>query len=100
MQCCKKRMKRQSRIAEIKSSPDTDIDSVPGNTDLSEDDIATSCFSVPIPFYSGDQYTVEVPAPFSYGTGIIWYRNNLPIGTGSPYATVNGDIKSAQSTPF
>ncbi|MCP9769661.1 DUF11 domain-containing protein [Lacihabitans sp. LS3-19] len=78
-------------IAEIKSSPDTDIDSVPGNSDLSEDDIATSCFSVPIPFYSGDQYTVEVPAPFSYGTGIVWYRNNLPIGPGSPFATVNGD---------
>jgi uncharacterized repeat protein (TIGR01451 family) len=78
-------------LAEIKSSPDVDIDSVPGDTDLTEDDIATSCFSVPIQWYAGDEYTVEVPAPFSYGTGINWFRNNLPIGPSTPEATVNLD---------
>lgn len=78
-------------LAEVKTSPDTDIDSVPGDTDLTEDDIATSCFSVPVEWYAGDEYRVEVPAPFSYGTGIAWFRNNQPIGPATPEATVNGD---------
>ncbi|WP_255076982.1 SdrD B-like domain-containing protein [Lacihabitans sp. CCS-44] len=78
-------------LAEVKTSPDSDVDSVPGDTDLTEDDIATSCFSVPIQWYAGDEYTVEVPAPFSYGTGITWFRNNLPIGPSTPEATVNLD---------
>ncbi len=78
-------------IAQIESSPDSDVDSVPGNTDLLEDDIATSCFSVPIEWYAGDEYTVEVPAPFSYGTGIVWFRNNQPITGTTAEATVNGN---------
>ena len=78
-------------IAQVLTSPDTDIDSVPGDTDLTEDDIATSCFSVPIEWYAGDEYTVEVPAPFSYGTGIVWFRNSQPIGPTTPEATVNAN---------
>lgn len=78
-------------IAQIQTSPDTDIDSVPGNTNLTEDDIATSCFSVPIEWYAGHEYTVEVPAPFSYGTGIVWFRNNQPIGPNTPEASVNAN---------
>jgi uncharacterized repeat protein (TIGR01451 family) len=91
-------------LAEVKTSPDTDIDSVPGDADLTEDDMATSCFSVPIMWYTGDEYTVEVPAPFSYGTGITWFRNNLPIGPGAAEATVNPDksltIRSIGSYTF
>jgi uncharacterized repeat protein (TIGR01451 family) len=90
--------------AEIKTSPDTDIDSVPGNSDLTEDDIATSCFSVPIDWYAGDEYTVEVPAPYSYGTGITWFRNNLPITGATTEAVVNLDksltIKAPGSYTF
>ncbi|HLO46499.1 MAG TPA: SdrD B-like domain-containing protein [Leadbetterella sp.] len=78
-------------IAQVQTSPDNDIDSVPGNADLLEDDISTSCFSVPIEWYSGDEYTVQVPAPFSYGTGIVWYRNNQPISVSTTEATVNPD---------
>jgi uncharacterized repeat protein (TIGR01451 family) len=91
-------------LAEVKTSPDTDIDSVPGDADLTEDDMATSCFSVPIMWYTGDEYTVEVPAPFSYGTGITWFRNNLPIGPSAAEATVNPDnsltIRSIGSYTF
>lgn len=76
-------------IAEIKTSPDTDIDSVPGNSLLFEDDTATSCFTVPILWFQGDEYLVEVPSPFSYGTGIVWFRDLVPITTLSVEATVN-----------
>ncbi len=76
-------------IAEIKTSPDTDIDSVPGNSLLFEDDTATSCFTVPILWFQGDEYLVEVPSPFSYGTGITWFRDLVPITPLSVEATVN-----------
>lgn len=77
--------------AEIQSSPDYDIDSQPGNADLTEDDIASSCFSVPIQWYPGDEYLVEVPAPYTLGSGIVWYRNGVMINASTPEATINLD---------
>jgi large repetitive protein len=78
-------------IATIKSSPDTDIDSVPGNYTLSEDDAATSCFTVPLLWYVGDEYLVEIPSMFTTGTGIVWYRDGVEITPTTQEATVNPD---------
>ncbi|SOE20437.1 conserved repeat domain-containing protein/gliding motility-associated C-terminal domain-containing protein [Spirosomataceae bacterium TFI 002] len=78
-------------VAEITSSPDTDIDSSPGNSSLLEDDIATACFSVPLFLYPGDEYTVSIPAPYTYGSGITWYKGGVPITGSTSGAVVNGD---------
>jgi large repetitive protein len=76
-------------VAQIKSGAEEDIDSMPNNSKLNEDDIATSCFSVPLQWSLGDEYTVEVPAPYSYGSGIKWFRNGVQITPGNIDAMVN-----------
>lgn len=80
-------------IAEITSinAADTDSDSTPNNGNLTEDDITTSCFSVPLYIYTGEQYTVFVPAPYKYGTTIQWYRNGVAINNTTTEAVVNAD---------
>jgi large repetitive protein len=78
-------------IVEVISSADTDADSAPNNSLVYEDDIATTCFSIPLLWYPGDEYTVSVPAPYSYGSGIQWLYNGTPITSTSTVATVNPD---------
>ncbi len=69
----------------------SDISSFLSNLILTEFDIATSCFSVPIEWYTSNENTVEVLAPFFYGTGIFWFKNNQPIGQTSTEAAVIAD---------
>ncbi len=77
-------------IAQVKSSPDNDADSTPGNNNLSEDDISTACFSVPILWYRGDTYTVSVPAIYG-NMNLKWFNNGTEIGSSDTAATVNPD---------
>ncbi|KAA9347733.1 hypothetical protein F0P93_24170, partial [Larkinella humicola] len=60
--------------AEVTEMQGTDPNSVPNNHDLSEDDIALTCFSVPIQWYAGDEFTVSIPIPL---TNVQWTRNGL-----------------------
>lgn len=81
-------------IAEINSisGSDTDSDSTPGNNNLAEDDITTTCFSVPLLIYPGEQYTVFVPSAYKK-TGVVvqWFRNGTQIIGSTPEAVVNAD---------
>ena len=62
--------------AEISKMNEKDIDSTPGNGNLSEDDIGVACFSVPIRFCAGDVYTVSLPNIY---TGVQWYKDGVAI---------------------
>ncbi|WP_170299285.1 DUF11 domain-containing protein, partial [Larkinella terrae] len=73
--------------AEVIASQGTDPNSVPNNHLLTEDDIATVCFSVPLEWYDGDEFTVTIPISL---TNVQWTRNgqsqfaaNLAVATGS-----------------
>ncbi|GAB3331925.1 hypothetical protein GCM10027299_38000 [Larkinella ripae] len=58
--------------AEVTASQGTDPNSVPNNHDLSEDDMALACFSVPLEWYDGDEFTVTIPLAL---TTVQWTRN-------------------------
>jgi uncharacterized repeat protein (TIGR01451 family) len=73
--------------AEVIESQGTDPNSSPNNHDLTEDDIALVCFSVPLQWYTGDEFTVTIPIPL---TNVQWIRNgqtqftaNQAVATGS-----------------
>ena len=90
-------------IAEIMAHDQTDYDSQPANGDLSEDDIASSCFSVPIYWYTGDEYTVTIPTAFNPGTGVTWYKDGVVVDSTTMGARVSGDtlvIASSGSYTF
>ena len=76
-----------------------DIDSTPNNAKLNEDDIATSCFSVPIEWYPGEEYTVSIPALYKYGTNIKWFNGNTEITPSSTIAVVNADSSLTIKAP-
>ncbi|CAH0996164.1 hypothetical protein EMA8858_02294 [Emticicia aquatica] len=88
-------------IAEVKSvgAGQEDVDSTPNNTVLTEDDIAASCFSVPLYWYPGEEYTVSVPAPYKYGTTIKWFNGLTEIINGSNIAVVNADTSLTIKAP-
>ncbi|RYF72473.1 MAG: DUF11 domain-containing protein, partial [Cytophagaceae bacterium] len=78
--------------AEVVSADQTDLNSTPNNQSLTEDDYDTVCFSIPILWYPGDEYTVTVPSGYD---NITWYRNDVPISTSAvstSLAEVNGDF--------
>ncbi|RRB07881.1 DUF11 domain-containing protein, partial [Larkinella rosea] len=73
--------------AEVIASQGTDPNSTPNNHDISEDDMASVCFSVPIEWYEGDEFTVTIPIPL---TDVQWTRNdqsgfpaNLAVASGN-----------------
>ena len=74
--------------AEVKSMDGTDANSIPGNGDLLEDDYDNACFSVPITFYAGDEYTVDKPTGF---TSFTWLAGGQPISASSTVASVNAN---------
>jgi uncharacterized repeat protein (TIGR01451 family) len=76
-------------IAEVKTSPDTDPDSSPGNSSMTEDDITTACFTVPLLWFAGDQYTVAIPAIYRDSLNVTWYYNGVEITALTTQATVN-----------
>ncbi|MBO0934948.1 DUF11 domain-containing protein [Fibrella sp. HMF5335] len=77
--------------AEVKSMDGTDANSVPGNGDLLEDDYDNACFSVPITWYPGDEYTVDKPTGF---TSFTWLAGGQPVSASSTVASVdaNGNL--------
>ncbi|MBO0930575.1 SdrD B-like domain-containing protein, partial [Fibrella aquatilis] len=77
--------------AEVKSMDGTDANSIPGNGDLLEDDYDNACFSVPITWYPGDEYTVDKPTGF---TSFTWLAGGQPISASSTVASVdaNGNL--------
>ncbi|MEZ4901425.1 MAG: DUF11 domain-containing protein [Spirosomataceae bacterium] len=80
-------------IAEVMSmaAGQEDYDSDPGNGVLGEDDYATACFSVPILWYPGDEYTVALSVP-GY-SDVSWTKVGKGAITGVPSdsAKVSGD---------
>ncbi|MCU0340465.1 MAG: hypothetical protein MUE30_11330, partial [Spirosomaceae bacterium] len=68
-----------------------DEDSTPNNKMLGEDDYATACFSVPLLWYPGDEYTVT-PDAMGY-SNVEWIKVGTGAITGIPAdsAMVKGD---------
>ncbi|AKD56798.1 T9SS C-terminal target domain-containing protein [Spirosoma radiotolerans] len=78
--------------AEVVAAGQTDSNSIPNNQSLTEDDYDAVCFSVPILWYPGDEYTVTIPSGYDQ---IVWYRNDVPISTSAvstSLAEVNSDL--------
>ena len=85
--------------AEIVAADQTDSNSTPNNQSLSEDDYVSVCFSVPITYYFGDEYTVMVPSGYDQ---IVWYRDNVPISTSAistSLAEINNDLSLTIKSP-
>ncbi|RYC69200.1 Ig-like domain-containing protein [Spirosoma sordidisoli] len=61
-----------SNVAEVIRSFESDPDSSPGNGNFAEDDIASSCVSVPVRICEGA--SLQLSAPASYTTGVEWFR--------------------------
>jgi uncharacterized repeat protein (TIGR01451 family)/gliding motility-associated-like protein len=78
-------------VTEVMAADQIDIDSDPGNNKLNEDDIVSTCFSIPITWYPGDEYTVSIPASFKNGSGITWFKDNVKVDSNTVGATVNAD---------
>ena len=76
-----------------------DTDSSPNNSKLYEDDIATACFSVPLHWYPGEEYTISVPAPYKYGSTIKWFNGTSEIKPNSTVAVVNADSSLTIKAP-
>ena len=85
--------------AEVIAADQPDFNSIPNNHSLVEDDYVTVCFSVPIHWYAGDEFTVTVPAGFNQ---IVWYRNNVPISSSAVSTSlveVNADSSLTIKSP-
>jgi gliding motility-associated-like protein/uncharacterized repeat protein (TIGR01451 family) len=78
-------------IAEVSAmTGGTDPDSTPGNDLVTEDDYDAACFSVPITWYPGYEFTVSIPTPGAYTT-VEWYKNGVLITSSTPGVTINSD---------
>ncbi len=85
--------------AEIIAADQTDTNSTPNNQSMTEDDYVSVCFSVPIIYYFGDEYTVMVPSGYDQ---IVWYRDNIPVSSSAvstSLAEVNVDLSLTIKSP-
>ena len=85
--------------AEVTAADQTDSNSIPNNHLLTEDDYDAVCFSVPLLWYVGDEYTITVPAGYDQ---IVWSRNGTPISTtavSTSLAVVNSDFSLTIKSP-
>ncbi|QKZ15867.1 DUF11 domain-containing protein [Spirosoma sp. KUDC1026] len=85
--------------AEIIGAGQQDFDSTPNNQHLLEDDYSSVCFSVPLLWYPGDEYTITIPTGYNQ---IVWYRNETPISTtavSADLAQVNSDFSLTIKSP-
>ncbi|MFD2936912.1 Ig-like domain-containing protein [Spirosoma flavum] len=85
--------------AEVVSADQTDSNSIPNNQSLVEDDYTTVCFSVPILWYVGDEYTVTIPSGYDQ---VVWYRGDTPISSSAvstSLAEVNSDFSLTIKSP-
>ncbi|ADB39593.1 SdrD B-like domain-containing protein [Spirosoma linguale] len=85
--------------AEVAGAGQTDTNSIPNNQSLTEDDFDAVCFSVPILWYAGDEYTVTIPSGYNE---IVWYRNDtaiVPTAVSTLLAEVNSDKSLTIKSP-
>jgi large repetitive protein len=82
-------------VAEVQSMNEEDMDSWPGDGALDQDDIATTCFSVPLDWYPGDEFTVSVPSGYK---GIKWFYNGSPINGSTIVGGVTIAVVNVDST--
>ena len=82
-------------VAEVQSMNEDDMDSWPGDGALDQDDIATTCFSVPLDWYPGDEFTVSVPSGYQ---GIKWFYNGLAINDSTVVGGLTVAVVNADST--
>jgi len=68
----------QYNIAEITAADQIDLDSAPNNGDLTEDDIAAACVSIPVEVCTNDAIDVLLEAPAGYTT-YQWYKDGAEI---------------------
>ncbi len=85
--------------AEVTAADQTDTDSTPGNNSVAEDDFVTSCHSIPVYWYPGDNFLASIPAPYASGTGIKWFKNGIEIDAFTEGATINVDSSLTISSP-
>ncbi len=64
--------------AEITSANGDDLDSTPGNGDITEDDQDNACFSVPYMLCEGENDTLLLEAPVGFGA-YQWYKDGVAI---------------------
>ena len=81
--------------AEVIAASGIDANSVPNNHSILEDDYANACFTVPLLWYAGEEYTVSIPIPGFVGTK--WYLGGQEVGTANVPAALasldsNGDL--------
>lgn len=84
---------------EIAAADQKDSNSTPNNGSLLEDDYSAVCFSVPLLWYPGDEFTVTIPSNYKQ---IVWYRNETPISTSAvstSLAQVNSDFSLTIKSP-
>ncbi len=80
-------------VAEVFAMDQDDIDSSPNDGALDQDDLASTCFSVPIDYFAGDEFDVDVPSGYR---GVVWSYNGIAIKDsvlvdGKVRARVNAD---------
>ena len=75
-------------LAEVTAMDQVDDDSTPANTDYNEDDIASSCVSVPVVICPANSESIDASVPVGGLTNIQWFRDTgsgpVAFGTGSP----------------
>ncbi|WP_460980806.1 SdrD B-like domain-containing protein [Spirosoma fluminis] len=85
--------------AEVIAADQTDTNSSPNNGSLAEDDYDAVCFSVPIFWYAGEEFTVTIPSGYDQ---VVWYRNEVPISTSAvstSLAEVGTDLSLVIKSP-
>ena len=80
-------------VAEVFAMNEDDMDSWPNDHALDQDDLASTCFSVPIDYFAGDEFDVSVPSGYK---GVVWSYNGVVIKDsvlvdGKVRARVNAD---------
>ena len=68
--------------AEVIAADQTDDDSTPGNSSLTEDDYANTCTSIPYTLCVGDSIEIKVDSSF---TSYQWFKDGNPIAGATNY---------------
>ncbi|MEO0042755.1 MAG: hypothetical protein RL329_2203, partial [Bacteroidota bacterium] len=87
--------------AEITAMVGLDTDSSPTNPDVTEDDIAAACISVPMLFCEGSTISVLLTAPTGYGP-YRWLKDGVEVQNGATNtytATTIGSYTFTTTTP-
>lgn len=75
-------------VAEVFAMDQDDMDSWPNDGALDQDDLASTCFSVPIDYFASDEFDVSVPSGYK---GVVWSYNGIAI---KDSVLVNGKVRA------